>query len=301
MSSIADCLSSSKKKIFFSIGFIYFVLLVIWLQSNNLRGLLGKNFSIGQAYFFRNIIKNRLNSSHLVNIYLDPGYSPGVVDKSNNSTNNPYKLLRNGSINNLTYTVRDFTIRNDSETTENSFILETNKSKSIEHLAFESEPTRRPLVREILRHVDIHLHDANFGHAGETTGKHEVVSDDILAKSIAIGGGITSIKITGITTSNLHLKFPIFKNLLPSFCKTVSEGYFYHFYLAYDNTDPFFTKQEMLKAFHKTFRHIIDTACPRNLSVGLHFVQCAHAHKPAWAQNDAMMEAYLDDMEYYYR
>ena len=30
-------------------------------------------------------------------------------------------------------------------------------------------------------------------------------------------------------------------------------------------------------------------------------VQCNHRGKPAWAQNDAMMEAYIDGMDYGYR
>ena len=30
-------------------------------------------------------------------------------------------------------------------------------------------------------------------------------------------------------------------------------------------------------------------------------VQCRHNGKPAWAQNDAVMEAYIDDMDYIYR
>ena len=33
----------------------------------------------------------------------------------------------------------------------------------------------------------------------------------------------------------------------------------------------------------------------------IHMVQCAHAGKPTWAQNDATLEAYLDNVEYHYR
>ena len=34
---------------------------------------------------------------------------------------------------------------------------------------------------------------------------------------------------------------------------------------------------------------------------GIKLVHCKHNRKPAWAQNDAMMEAYLDGMDYGYR
>lgn len=36
-------------------------------------------------------------------------------------------------------------------------------------------------------------------------------------------------------------------------------------------------------------------------NVTLHLVECQHSGRPAWAQNDAMMAAYMDNMDYYYR
>ena len=40
----------------------------------------------------------------------------------------------------------------------------------------------------------------------------------------------------------------------------------------------------------------------RNVSVKkVSLVHCFHSGKPAWAQNDAMMEAYVDGMDYGYR
>ena len=37
------------------------------------------------------------------------------------------------------------------------------------------------------------------------------------------------------------------------------------------------------------------------MKTSIHMVQCDHAGKPTWAQNDAMLEAYLDNVEYHYR
>ena len=40
----------------------------------------------------------------------------------------------------------------------------------------------------------------------------------------------------------------------------------------------------------------------RGISVQkVQLVKCSHRRKPAWAQNDAMMEAYIDGMDYGYR
>ena len=36
------------------------------------------------------------------------------------------------------------------------------------------------------------------------------------------------------------------------------------------------------------------------VKTSIHMVQCSHAGKPTWAQNDAMLEAYLDNVEYHY-
>ena len=38
-----------------------------------------------------------------------------------------------------------------------------------------------------------------------------------------------------------------------------------------------------------------------HMNVSLHLVECQHSGRPAWAQNDAMMAAYMDNMDYYYR
>ncbi|ELT91622.1 hypothetical protein CAPTEDRAFT_211641 [Capitella teleta] len=112
---------------------------------------------------------------------------------------------------------------------------------------------------------------------------------------IAIGLAITSANTKDITD------FPFFVEFLPSFCQTASNGYEYRFYLGHDHDDEFFTSPALL-LFTQNFHRVISSQCPpSNFSANLYILRCLHNHKPAWAQNDAMMEAYMDNCEYYYR
>ena len=97
--------------------------------------------------------------------------------------------------------------------------------------------------------------------------------------------------------------FPFYRHLFPSFCKTAEEQYFYHFYLAYDTNDKFFTNAAHLDIFVQTFMQARQSmgCVHKNIKTWWHFVQCSHSKKPAWAQNDAQMEAYLDNIHYFYR
>ena len=152
---------------------------------------------------------------------------------------------------------------------------------------------------------DIHLETPDSGHAGEVTGgKHNHTSGRTDGKTvIAIGGGITSKGVHGADVSNMDEVFQLFSTFLPSFCATANPvgPFSYQFYFAYDHTDPVFTNTISLDAFQKTFFATLAKHCPRTLEAGLHFVQCSHSGKPTWAQNDAMMEAYLDDADFHYR
>ena len=117
---------------------------------------------------------------------------------------------------------------------------------------------------------------------------------------------------------------PFFKGLLPSFCRTASYGFDYHFYMAHDHEDPFFAKNYSHHYFKQAFYGEVERACPYAINVTLHMIECHHSGNynffqafrycvnfqptlriclghPAWAQNDAMMGAYMDDMAYYYR
>ena len=123
--------------------------------------------------------------------------------------------------------------------------------------------------------------------------------------SIAIGLGITTNKmdINFSSPSNDEiLSLPFFKLLLPSFCITFSAGFKHNFYLAYDYNDTLFKLESNIEQFRK----ILDTSsrnksCLRESQLTFHLVRCNYSGKPAWAQNDAMMAAYMDNNTYYYR
>ncbi len=119
--------------------------------------------------------------------------------------------------------------------------------------------------------------------------------------TVAIGCAVTSRNHDDLTLDNLQYRLPFLKTLLPSFCQTASNEFDYHIYVAFDVGDPNLGQTAVLNKFHSLFEDVKNSLCPHFANVSLHFVQCRHNHNPAWAQNDAMMEAYLDDMEYFYR
>lgn len=150
--------------------------------------------------------------------------------------------------------------------------------------------------------ADVHTEDPVLGHTGEVQdgdGEDEVQEGN--TTRIAIGGGITSRGAREVTLENLEKSLQVFTTLLPSFCETVSPGYDFQFYFGYDYNDPAFSNPNFTRAFAETFRRILDRACPKALKADLHVVQCSHLRRPTWAQNDAMLEAYIDDVDYFYR
>lgn len=136
----------------------------------------------------------------------------------------------------------------------------------------------------------------------QTSQSGSYISDGTDWKRVAVGCAVTSVGITDLTSSNFQEKFPLFQQLLPSFCKTVSPGYIYPIYLAFDQTDPVFNNIKWLQLFHETFNKIVaKLKCNDTFTVSLKLVQCSHERRPAWAQNDAMMEAYIDGANFFYR
>ena len=121
--------------------------------------------------------------------------------------------------------------------------------------------------------------------------------------SVAIGLGITS-KLppdTKIKNGYTHsYEMPLFSQLLPSFCATASKGYAYHFYLAYDFNDKFYSDQSNIRLLKQVF-HTGAKKCVHLRDVGIHTIKCKYYGKPAWAQNDAMMAAYHDGRDFFYR
>jgi len=121
---------------------------------------------------------------------------------------------------------------------------------------------------------------------------------------VAIGGGITSKRLSEVVADSVTKKFPLFTMLLPSFCKTVNaewKHYVYHFYLAYDATDEYFSRAYNRQAFQAEFNEVIKQHCLLAAACVLHLLECAYSGRPAWAQNDAMIAAYLNGADYFYR
>lgn len=167
------------------------------------------------------------------------------------------------------------------------------------------------LWEESERHLDIHFESPERGHI---MGDSVHGSDSVISKrshmhsharsnrtTIALGLAITARDQEFLTLDNVPYRTPLLKTLIPTFCKTASEGFDYHFYAAFDMNDPFLSREEFLRAIYQRFQELVDKLCPSKSRVFLHFVQCKHNRSPSWAQNDAMMEAYLDGMDFYYR
>ena len=119
--------------------------------------------------------------------------------------------------------------------------------------------------------------------------------------SVAIGVAVTAHDDPELTLENVGYRLPFLRTLLPSFCRTASTGIAYRFYVAFDVHDPSLSSQQYMVAVYRRFEEVVAELCGKSVNVSLHFVQCNHNRNPAWAQNDAMMEAYLDHMQYYYR
>ena len=119
--------------------------------------------------------------------------------------------------------------------------------------------------------------------------------------TIAIGVAITSKKTSWKRNRDLNTSLVFLNKLLPSFCDTASEGYEYNFFLAFDQTDTLFNNQNCSSQLDVIFKNITSSQCTGASKYNLHFIQCKHKGTPARAQNDAMMEAYMLNMEYFYR
>jgi len=121
--------------------------------------------------------------------------------------------------------------------------------------------------------------------------------------SIAIGCGITSRELRNVSVDNIGEKFQFLRMFLPTFCRTASLKYRYKFYLAYDHNDRVLSNPQMRDLFWQYFHaSTMSGSCrDRNITADLSLVECEHTGNPTWAQNDAMMEAYLDHVDYLYR
>jgi hypothetical protein len=150
--------------------------------------------------------------------------------------------------------------------------------------------------------LDVQFEDNLFGPTAEVASG--AVGDNSSAVVIAIGGGITSRGVSDVTaTSDFVAKFQFFNTFLPTFCATASSNFVYRFYLAFDHNDPVFANPKTVKKFQQTFTSEMSKQCfsERGIRTSLHLTMCDHTGSPTWAQNDAMLEAYLDHVDYFYR
>ena len=163
--------------------------------------------------------------------------------------------------------------------------------------------------KNMKNYLDVHIENSDHSHSGDTNLGHifnfQRRSDQAHVTRIAIGLGITSKSNQNTDTKSYNVQgIQFFADFLPTFCVTLTSGggkHEFHFYVAYDMNDPMFTDCSILEKFHNHFFNISKQMCPKDTNLLLHFVQCSHQGKPAWAQNDAMMEAYLDGMDYFHR
>ena len=127
------------------------------------------------------------------------------------------------------------------------------------------------------------------------------VNTAIKERTVAIGLGMTTRGQLDLKPEEPPSELPFFRRLVLSFCQTSSYGFEYHFYVGHDHSDPYFKHNISHAVFTKYFYGFIQRNCPMNINVTIHLVECLHSGRPAWAQNDAMMAAYMDNMAYYYR
>jgi len=147
-----------------------------------------------------------------------------------------------------------------------------------------------------------------FNH-GNWSSTSDIVVDRPLEEStsaeplIAVGCAVTSRKLRDVSDVNIGAKFQFFHTFLPTFCRTGSPRYSYRFYVAFDASDRVFSDERLRDAFRRQFEAATASGSCRSRGIvaNLSLVECSHAGKPTWAQNDAMLEAYLDHVDYLYR
>ena len=122
-------------------------------------------------------------------------------------------------------------------------------------------------------------------------------STNNLKSSLVLGIGMS---ITSAKAESLD-QMPLFVQLLPSFCKTATIGYIYIFYLAYDFNDKFFTDSTKLILWKNKFMNVTKHICRHLGEIEFNLLKCNYSGRPAWAQNDAMMAAYRDGLDFLYR
>ena len=166
----------------------------------------------------------------------------------------------------------------------NSMLVQT--IKPIYHLTTESEYNSSSVVNN-------------------TDSVHQPILDDIISipdeRNIVMGCAIKWVRRKGLSWTKFTNTHPLFKYFLPSFCATATHGYHYHFYLSHDYDDELLSHKEGKEVMLQRFQDVVKEKCNKNINVSINIISVDYHGKPAWAQNDAMMAAYMDNMPYYYR
>ena len=121
------------------------------------------------------------------------------------------------------------------------------------------------------------------------------------ANAIAVGGGLKFPKCKNVT-EKFFSDQSLFKEFLPSFCKTISHGDFvYHFIFMYDFNDQCLSNETTREQMTLLFKNRLEKTCPPGVVKGFELLPCQYSGKPAWAQNDAMLAAYWRNFTFFYR
>lgn len=155
-----------------------------------------------------------------------------------------------------------------------------------------TQPHHNPYETQVGKHLESN---------GQPAMPVNMPADKISPLQIAISLAVTSRSSKWSTDTQILHTFPFFKSLLISFCQTNSNYFLYQFYLAFDQSDKFYRNTKNLQRFQNMFYDIIETNCTKESKYELYFVHCHHNKHPAYAQNDAMMIAYMNHADYYYR
>ena len=132
--------------------------------------------------------------------------------------------------------------------------------------------TNLDIFQDVSHNENLHRHALDIHVEGVANVRHSHLRNRSMT-TVAIGLALTSSGIFNVTEANLRYKFPFFRSLLPSFCKTSTQGFSYHFYVAFDVSDAFFTDEDGFRWFTGKFlnRFILFCATGRMAYIRLYF------------------------------
>eukprot|EP00191_Tetraselmis_sp_GSL018_P000200 CAMPEP_0177610164 /NCGR_PEP_ID=MMETSP0419_2-20121207/19600_1 /TAXON_ID=582737 /ORGANISM="Tetraselmis sp., Strain GSL018" /LENGTH=346 /DNA_ID=CAMNT_0019105385 /DNA_START=139 /DNA_END=1179 /DNA_ORIENTATION=+ len=89
---------------------------------------------------------------------------------------------------------------------------------------------------------------------------------------------------------------PLFNYLIPTLCKTMSPGFRYSLWVAYDHDDPLLS----LKGVPELMQAAMKEMLPK-CEVDFRLMSVPYSGNPTWAQNDAVVAAHKAGADYFYR